>query len=114
MMETDSGFRPRAYYCFVKWLTTCRNLDEYTLKLQSDDRNAASLVKIFLLLTFLVLAFLVSFFSTLGGAPKIDLPLSKFSLAISVLASSFLKLTLLAGKTNTVVLNEAILGEEKS
>ena len=36
-----------------------------------------------------------------------------FSLAISVLHSLFLELTLLAGETNIVVLEEAILGEEK-
>jgi len=67
-----------------------------------------------LLFTFLVLGFLVSFFSTLRGASRIDFPLSKFSLAISVLVSSFLELTLLASEINTVVLDEAILGEEKS
>jgi len=67
-----------------------------------------------LLLTFLVLGFLVSFFSSLGGAPKIDLPLSMFSLAISVLYSLLLELTLVAGETNTVVLEEEILGEEQS
>ena len=43
-----------------------------------------------------------------------DLPLSKFLLAKTVLASSFLELTLSAGETKTVVLDEAILGEEKS
>ena len=64
--------------------------------------------------TFLVLGFLVSFFSTLGSALRIDLPLSIFSLAISVLKSSFLELTLSTGETNTVVLDKAILGEEKS
>ena len=37
-----------------------------------------------------------------------------FLLAISVLTSSFLELTLSAGETNTIVLDEAILGEEKS
>ena len=68
----------------------------------------------FLLLTFLVLGFLVSFFSTLRGVPKIDLPLSKFSLAISVLNSLFSELTLSAGETNTIALEEVILGEEKS
>ena len=47
-------------------------------------------------------------------ALRIDLSLSNFSLAISVLISSFLELTLLAGETNIVVLEEAILGEEKS
>ena len=64
--------------------------------------------------SFLFLGFLVSFFSTLGGALNIDLPLSKFSLAISVLASSFLELTLSTGETKTIILDEAILGEEKS
>ena len=107
-METNSSFRTRAYYCFVEWQTTCSNLDESALKLHGDDRNAASLVKTFLLLTFLVLGFLVSFFSTLGGAPRIDLPLSKFSLAISVLASSFLELSLSVDETNIIVLDEAI------
>ena len=43
-----------------------------------------------------------------------DLPLSMFSLAILVLQSLFSELTLLVGETNTVVLEEAILGEEKS
>ena len=47
MMETDSGFRTKAYYCFVKWLTTCSNLDEYDLKLHSDDSNAAYFVETF-------------------------------------------------------------------
>ena len=37
-----------------------------------------------------------------------------FSLAISVLQLLFSELTLLVGETNTVVLEEAILGEEKS
>ena len=46
-IETDFGFQTKAYYCFVKWLTTCSNLDEYALKLHSDDRNAASFVKTF-------------------------------------------------------------------
>ena len=38
-METDSDFWMRSYYCFVEWLTTCSNLDEYALKLYSDDRD---------------------------------------------------------------------------
>ena len=49
----------------------------------------------------------------LGGAPKIDLPLSMFSLAKSVLTSLFSISTLLLGRTKTVVLAEAILEEEK-
>ena len=44
-METDSGFWTRAYYCFVEWLTICSNLDEYALKLYSDDRDATSSVE---------------------------------------------------------------------
>ena len=46
-METDSGFWTRAFYYFVEWLITCRNLDEYALKLHSDDRDVASLVETF-------------------------------------------------------------------
>ena len=46
-MEIDSGFQTRAYYCFVKWLTYCSNLDEYALKLHGDNRNAASFVATF-------------------------------------------------------------------
>ena len=64
--------------------------------------------------SLLSLGFLVSFLSSLGGAPKIDFPLSMFSLAITVLTSLFSKLTLLVGGTNTIVLEEAILEEEKS
>ena len=67
-----------------------------------------------MLFAFLDLEFLVSLFSSLGGALKIDFPLSIFSLAISIFQSLFLELTLLAGETNTVVLEEAVLGEEKS
>ena len=65
-------------------------------------------------LAFLALGFLTSFFSSLGGAPKIDLPLSKFSLANSVSTLLFSILILLAGGTKTVVLVKALLGEEKS
>ena len=54
------------------------------------------------------------FLILLRGAPKIDLPLSMFSLAKSVLTLLFLISTLLAGETKTVELVEAILGEEES
>ena len=54
------------------------------------------------------------FLLKLRFAPKIDLPLSKFSLANSVLISLFLISTLLLGGTKTVVLVEAILEEWKS
>ena len=64
-------------------------------------------------LAFLALGFLTSFFSCLGGAPKIDLTLSMFSLANSILISLFSILTLLAGGTKTVVLEEAVLKEER-
>ena len=67
-----------------------------------------------LVITLLVLGFLVSFFSSLGGAPKINLPLSMFSLAKTVFTSLFSDSTLLAGETKIVVLEEALLGEEKS
>ena len=55
-----------------------------------------------------------SFLLSLAGAPKIDFPLSMFSLVKTVLTSLFSELTLLAGETNIVVLKEVILGEEKS
>ena len=54
------------------------------------------------------------FLSNLRGSPKIDFPLSMFSLAKTVLTSLFSELTLLAGETNIVILEEAVLGEEKS
>ena len=63
---------------------------------------------------FLTLGFLVSFLASLEGAPKIDLPLSMFSLANSFLTSLFSVSTLLAGETKIVVLVKAILGKEKS
>ena len=63
---------------------------------------------------FLVLRFLVYFFSTLGGAPRIDLPLSKFSLAISFLASLFSTSLSIAGETKAILLEKVILGEENS
>ena len=63
--------------------------------------------------SLLSLRFLASFLSYLGGAPKIDLPLSMFSLVKSVLTSLFSISTLLLGGTKTVVLVEAILEEEK-
>ena len=75
-----------------------------------------------LLLPFKLLS--VSFFSPrvfslfpivlLRGAPKIDLPLSMFSLATTFFTSLFSNSTLLIGETKIVVLVEAILGEEKS
>ena len=43
-----------------------------------------------------------------------DLPLSMFSLTNTFFTSLFLDSTLLLGETKTVVLLEAILGEEKS
>ena len=57
--------------------------------------------------------FSASFLSCLGGAVKIDLPLSKFFPAKSVLILLFSISTLLLGGTKTVVLIEAILDEEK-
>ena len=62
---------------------------------------------------FLTLEFVIFFLSSLGGAPKIDLPLSMFSLANPFLTSLFLVSTLLRG-TKIIVLVEAILREEKS
>ena len=54
------------------------------------------------------------FLIKLRGAPKIDLPLSMFSLANSFLTLLFSVLTLLEGGTKIGVLVKAILGEEKS
>ena len=54
------------------------------------------------------------FLNRFRGAPKIDLPLSMFSLAKTVLTLMFSDSTLLVGETKIVVLKEAILGEEKS
>ena len=48
------------------------------------------------------------------GAPTIDLPLSVFSLAKSILTLLFSISTLLARGTKTVELVEIILGEDKS
>ena len=63
---------------------------------------------------FLALGFLVFFFSSLEGAPNIDLPLSKFSLAKSVLTLLFSISILLLEGTKTIALVEAILEEKKS
>ena len=54
------------------------------------------------------------FLIQLRGAPKIDLPLSMFSLAKLVFTLLLSDSTLLTGETKTAVLVEAILGEEKS
>ena len=62
----------------------------------------------------LALGFLISFLLSLGGAPKIDLPLSMFSLANTVLTLLLPDSTLLVGEKKTVVLVEPILEKEKS
>ena len=59
--------------------------------------------------SFLALRFLISFLSSLGGAPKIDLPLSMFLLVKTVLTSLFSNSTFLVGEIKIVVLVEAIL-----
>ena len=81
----------------------------------SSTMMTEMLLLLFRLLRVSLLSFrvLTSFFSSLGGAPKIDLHLSKFSLANSVLISLFSILTLLAGGTKTVVPEEAVLEEER-
>ena len=63
--------------------------------------------------SLLRLRILISFLSSLGGAPKIDLPLSKFSLARLILTSVFSVSVFLAGGTKTIVLVEAIFEEER-
>ena len=68
----------------------------------------------FLSISLLILGFLTTFLSSLGGSPKIDLPLSMFSLANSFLTLLFSVSSLLVEGTKTVVLVEARLGEEKS
>ena len=79
--------------------------------------NSTMMTEILLLLFRLLRVSLLSprvfniFLLKLRGAPKIDLPLSMFSLANSILISFFL--TLLAGGTKIVVLVEAVLEEER-
>ena len=62
--------------------------------------------------SLLSLRILASFLSSLGGSPKIDLPLSKFSLTRLILTLVFSISVLLAGGTKTVVLVKAVLKEE--
>ena len=63
---------------------------------------------------FLAQGFLISFLLSLRGASKIDLLLSMFLLDNTFFTSLFSNSILLVGETKTVVLAEAILGEEKS
>ena len=109
MIEANFGFQILSCRCSVKWLSTYSNLVEYDRQLHNDDRDASSFVWE---LAFLALGFLASFLSSLGGAPKIDLPLSKFSLARLILTSVFSISVLLAGGTKTVILVEAVLKVE--
>ena len=44
MMEIDSSFPMRSYYCSIEWLTTYSNLIEYIQLLYSDDKDVASFV----------------------------------------------------------------------
>ena len=82
-------------------------------------RNSTMMTEMLLLLFRLLRVNLLSpgvlsfFFILLRGVPKIDLPLSMFSLAKSVLTSLFSISTLLLRGTKTVVLVEAILEKEK-
>ena len=81
---------------------------------------STTMIEMLLLLFRLLIISLLSprvfifFLIKLRGAPKIDLPLSMFSLANSFLTLLFPVSTLLARGTKTVVLEVAILGEEKS
>ena len=59
--------------------------------------------------SFLALGFLISFLSSLRGAPKIDLPLSIFLLVKIVLTSLFSDSKFFVGEIKIVVLVEAIL-----
>ena len=74
---------------------------------------------LFLLFRLLIIALLSPrvfnlFLIKFRGALKIDLPLSMFLLAKTVFTSLFSNSTLLVGETNTIVLEEVILEEEKS
>ena len=74
---------------------------------------------LFLLFRLLIIALLSPrvfnlFLIKFRGALKIDLVLSMFLLAKTVFTSLFLNSTLLVGETNTIVLEEVILEEEKS
>ena len=64
-------------------------------------------------ITLLSLRVFSLFLNSFRGAPKIDLPLSKFSLTRLILTSMFSISVLLAGGTKIVVLVEAILEEER-
>ena len=81
--------------------------------------NSTIMIEMLLLLFRLLRVSLLSprflnfLLSYLGSAPKIDLPLLKFSLAKPVLTSLLSISTLLVGGTKTVVLVKAILDEEK-
>ena len=80
----------------------------------SMTSNTTMMIEMLLLLFRLLRGSLFSlrafsiFLLKLRGSPNIDLPLSKFSLAKSILT------LLLLGGTKTVALVEAILEEEKS
>ena len=74
---------------------------------------------LFLLFRLLIIALLSPrvfnlFLIKFRGALKIDLVLSMFLLAKTVFTSLFSNSTLLVGETNTIVLEEVILEEEKS
>ena len=74
---------------------------------------------LFLLFRLLIIALLSPrvfnlFLIKFMGALKIDLVLSMFLLAKTVFTSLFSNSTLLVGETNTIVLEEVILEEEKS
>ena len=112
-MKTDSGFQMRSYYCFVEWITTCSNQVEYVLKLYSDDKDAVSSIQTFDYFPSQFQGFQSLSYQAQGVLIRQIYP-SMFSLAKTVLTSLLSELTLLAGETNTVVLEEAILGEEKS
>ena len=65
-------------------------------------------------ITLLSLRVFSLFLNSFRGAPKIDLPLSMFSLANTFFTSLFSDSTLLVGEIKTVVLEEVVLRKEKS
>jgi len=79
-----------------------------------SSRSTMMTEMLLLLFRLLVIALLSPrvfslFLSSIGGAPKIDLSLFVFSITKTDFISLFLDSKILAGETNIVVLEEAIL-----
>ena len=105
-METDLGFPMRLCCCSVEWQAIYSNLVKYDRQLHNDDRDAASLFKL-LSITLLSPRVFSFFLSKLKGC-------SYVLTSYHNLTSLFLDSISLIGETKTVILEEAVLGEEKS